>query len=331
MATRILGPTGSTRRKRFLIVPLTLVALATFFVIAGAQANPPEQAGFFELDKNLINNEQTPSFLNSATPPVQTTLGSLGGNITAAATSFTVCQNNATNPAASVANPITIQVEAERMTVGAIANASGGGCSGTFKRTYSSITRGALGTSAASHGASGVSGYVTQLTFNTVAGDDWSQVFTAVQANGSPTPADPNPCSGPNWTGNSAAQACDWIHDEPNATVFTTGGSKDDLDVNVGTAPNITHNWMYTNSSVPDADDITDGYAVKYQGSAAGAHQFLYFGADRTAVNGAKDMGFWFFKSQVSLNPDGTFSGQHTLGDILLLGTFTNGGAATTI
>ena len=31
MATRILGPTGSRRRKRFLFVPLTLVALATFF------------------------------------------------------------------------------------------------------------------------------------------------------------------------------------------------------------------------------------------------------------------------------------------------------------
>src|SRR5690348_5456479 len=104
MAERILGPTGSTRRKRLLLVPLLLAAIAAFLVIAGAQATPPEQnpPGYFELDKNLINNEQTPSFLNSATPPVQTTLGSLGGNITAAATSFTVCQNNATNPAASV-------------------------------------------------------------------------------------------------------------------------------------------------------------------------------------------------------------------------------------
>src|SRR5690349_18523599 len=62
MAERILGPTGSTRRKRFLLVPLTLAALAAFFVIAGAQATPPEQnpPGYFELDKNLINNEQTP-------------------------------------------------------------------------------------------------------------------------------------------------------------------------------------------------------------------------------------------------------------------------------
>jgi hypothetical protein len=334
MATRVLGPTGSKRRRRFLLVPILLVALASLFVIVGAQASPPEQAGFFELDKNLINNEQTPSSVIGS-PPNQTAvaLGTLGGNINSSVTSFTVCQAVATNPTPL---PITIQVDAERMTVGAITNATGGGCSGAFKRTYSSVTRGAdvpagFTTDAASHGASGVSGFVTRLTFNTVAGDDWDQVKAAVDANGSPTATNPNPCSGPNWTGNTAAQACDFIHDDPGKSVFTTGGSKDDLDINTGTAPNITHNWMWTDSSVPDADDITDGYAIKYQAAAAGSHQFLYFGADRVAVNGSKDMGFWFFKSPVSQNPDGTFSGQHTVGDILLLSTFTGGGATTTI
>ena len=34
MATRILGPTGSRRRRRFLIVPILLVGLTAFFVIA---------------------------------------------------------------------------------------------------------------------------------------------------------------------------------------------------------------------------------------------------------------------------------------------------------
>jgi len=323
MATRVLGPTGSRRRRRFLLVPLLVAALAALFVIVGAQATPPQTAGFFELDKNLINNEQTPSF---GTAPNLTTLGSLGGNINASTTSFTVCQNVSANPT----TPITIQVEAERMTVTSIANASGGGCSGAFKRTYS-VTRGVGGTTAASHGASGVQGYVTQVTFNTVTGDDWNQVFSAVTANGHPDADTPNPCSGANWSGNAAAVACDFIADPPGKSVFTTGGSKDDLDINVGTAPNITHNWMWTDSSVPDSDDITDGYAIKYQAAAAGSHQFLYFGADRTAVNGAKDMGFWFFKSPVSQNPDGTFSGKHTVGDLLLLGTFTNGGATTTI
>src|SRR6266511_607012 len=316
MAEKVVGSAGSRRRRWLFGWSLVLALAAAVFLIAGAQANPPEQSGFFELDKNAENNVST------------VFLGSLGGNINASQTSFTVCQASNTNPSPL---PITIQVDAEQMTVGAIANASGGGCTGAFKRTYSSVTRGVNGTTAASHGASGVSGYVTQIISQTKAGDDWDQVYAAVLANGSPSDTNPNPCSGPAWTGGADITDCDWIHDPDGKSVFTTGGSKDDLDINTGTAPNITHNWMWTDSSVPDADDITDAFAAKYQGPNAGDHQFLFFGADRTAVNGAKDMGFWFFKSPVSLNPDGTFNGQHTIGDILLLGTFTQGGAATSI
>jgi len=306
MATRILGPTGSRRRRRFLLVPILLVALAATFAIVGAQASPPEQTGLFELDKNAHNDVTT------------TLLGNLGNNINATQTSFIVCQASATNPSPL---PITIQVDAERMTVGAIASASGGGCSGAFKRTYSSVTRHVGGTTADAHGASGVSGLVTRVVTGTVAGDDWDQVFAAVSANGHPSDADPNPCSGANWSGGSAITACDYIHDNPNESIFTQGGSKDDLDI---------PNWRQTDGSVPDADDITDGFVAKYVDPVS-SHEFLYFGGDRTAVNGAKDMGFWFFKSPVSTNPDGTFSGVHTFGDILLLGTFTNGGAATNI
>jgi len=305
MATRIMGPSGSRRRRRFLFVPVLVVVLAAFFVIAGAQAVPPEQAGLLELDKNAQNNVST------------TLLGSLGGNINSTTTSFIVCQASSTNPS----TPLTIQVDAEQMTVGAIATANGGGCQGLFKRTYSSVTRGVNGTTAASHGASGVSGLVTQVVSSSVAGDDWDQVFAAVQANGHPGPGEPNPCSGAAWTGGSAITACDYIHDNPNESIFTQGGSKDDLDI---------PNWRHDDGSVPDADDITDGFVAKYLDPVSG-HSLLYFGGDRTAVNGAKDMGFWFFKSPVSLNADGTFSGVHTVGDILLLGTFTNGGATTSI
>ena len=39
--------------------------------------------------------------------------------------------------------------------------------------------------------------------------------------------------------------------------------------------------------------------------------QILYFGADRFAQNGSADFGFWFFRSEVSTNADGTFSGVH--------------------
>jgi hypothetical protein len=315
MATRILGPTGSRRRRRFLFVPVLVVALVAFFVIAGAQANPPEQSGNFELDKNVINDEST------------TFLGQLGGNINATVTSFTVCQAISTNPGPL---PITIQIDAEQMTVGAIAAAGGGGCSGAFKRTYSSVTRGVNLTTAASHGASGVSGRVTQIVTGSVPGDDWDQVFAAVAANGHPSEDNPNPCSGAAWTGSSAITACDHVNDPDGDSIFIGGGSKDDLDINEGTPPNLTPNWEHTDGSVPDADDITNGYAAKYDDPDDG-HEYLFFGADRVAVNGAKDMGFWFFKSPVSLNDDGTFSGQHTVGDILLLGTFTQGGAASNI
>jgi hypothetical protein len=315
MTQRILGPEGSQRRRRFLWVPILLAACGAMFVIVGAQASPPEQAGFFELDKNVQNNLST------------TLLGSLGGNISASATSFTVCQTSSTLPS----TPITIQVEAEQMTVGSIVAANGGGCTGATKTTYSSVSRGANSTTAAAHGASGVSGYVTRIVTGAVTGDDWNQVFDAVTANGNPSSTVQNPCHGANWTGNSNARACAFIADPNGTSIFTTGGSKDDLNINDTSTTPITHNWMWTDGSVPDADDISDGYAIKYQGPNVGDHEFLYFGADRVAVNGAKDFGFWFFKSPVSENADGTFTGVHTVGDILLLGTFTNGGAATTI
>src|SRR5207247_5900216 len=48
MATRVLGPTGSKRRKRFLLVPILLVACAALFMVAGAQA--VHNTKFFQLD-----------------------------------------------------------------------------------------------------------------------------------------------------------------------------------------------------------------------------------------------------------------------------------------
>ena len=50
MATRILGPTDSRRRRRFLLVPLLAVGLAALFLTAGAQA--VHEIGVFQLDGN---------------------------------------------------------------------------------------------------------------------------------------------------------------------------------------------------------------------------------------------------------------------------------------
>jgi hypothetical protein len=58
MATRILGPTGSRRRSRFLIAPILLVACAALFWIGGASA--VHDSGVFELDGNATNAAATP-------------------------------------------------------------------------------------------------------------------------------------------------------------------------------------------------------------------------------------------------------------------------------
>ncbi|WP_133272396.1 hypothetical protein [Hymenobacter radiodurans] len=57
----------------------------------------------------------------------------------------------------------------------------------------------------------------------------------------------------------------------------------------------------------------------------------LYFFADRYAVNGDAAIGFWLFKSNVSLGSGGKFNGTHTVGDLLLISNFTNGGGAAEI
>jgi len=60
MTERILGPTGSTRRRRFLWVPMLLIACTALFVIASAQGVPGGQ-NVFELDASLdLSNGSAP-------------------------------------------------------------------------------------------------------------------------------------------------------------------------------------------------------------------------------------------------------------------------------
>jgi hypothetical protein len=54
MAERILGPTDSRRRRRFLLVPMLMVALAALFLVAGAQA--VHDLDLFELDRNAVDD-----------------------------------------------------------------------------------------------------------------------------------------------------------------------------------------------------------------------------------------------------------------------------------
>ncbi|WP_170245227.1 Ig-like domain-containing protein [Gelidibacter salicanalis] len=94
-----------------------------------------------------------------------------------------------------------------------------------------------------------------------------------------------------------------------NDTQFTQGSQDPDYIADWG--------WEFGNTN--DKGDISNA-------GAALIGETLYFFSDRTAINGDASIGFWFFQNRVSRNPDGTFSGTHTVGDILVLSNFTNGG-----
>jgi hypothetical protein len=56
MATRILGPTGSKRRRRFLLAPILMVAAAALYLTVGAQA--VHDTGKFQLDGDASSSTQ---------------------------------------------------------------------------------------------------------------------------------------------------------------------------------------------------------------------------------------------------------------------------------
>ena len=278
-----------------------LFSVLMLAMIAVPSALAVHDDGLFELDKNASDD------LNV------TVFGTLAANVSSTATQLKVCRTAATNPAAGE----KLMIDAEQFSVTPVAGSFGGSCSGT--KVLYNVTRGA--------GATAHSGGASISLLSTVAADDtddWDSIYSAIQGGD-------DDCS------DLGAVACSFVADPQfptDTSIFTTGGSKDDLEIqgNPGTG------WKWTTGSVPDADEILNAYAAKYV-KAADSHQILYFGADRYATNGSKDFGFWFFHKPVGTNADGTFSGSHTLpdpdtgarGDILILGTFTQGGAASNV
>jgi len=142
-------------------------------------------------------------------------------------------------------------------------------------------------------------------------GEDWDLVCPDVHASGA---AD---C-----LGGTIADTSRFIDDFPpaNATIFTGGGSKDDLAIQTGP-------WLWKNGQVPDKDNLLHAYAARYD-------DHLYFGADRSAANGDAALGVWFFQSAVGPDMSGSgtqpFIGEHINGDILVLTDFTGGGGNVT-
>jgi hypothetical protein len=122
-----------------------------------------------------------------------------------------------------------------------------------------------------------------------------------------------------NCDGGTAAAKTGVIVDGTNKSIFTGGGSKDNINI---------PSWKWKDGSTPPKDDLINGYAAKFVGATGDT--ILAFGAERSSNNGTAFIGVWFFKSEVSLNADFTFNGVHSIGDILVLNTFTQGGSFAT-
>lgn len=124
----------------------------------------------------------------------------------------------------------------------------------------------------------------------------------------------------------------DWdlIYNGTSSPTFSTGVITDAPSTNdnyftVGTKDlDDVSSWRHTLGSTPDKDDILHAGAAQYGTQ-------LYFFGDRYAVSGTAQIGFWFFKNDVQPLPGGVFSANHTIGDLLILSNFTNGGSVSTI
>lgn len=118
------------------------------------------------------------------------------------------------------------------------------------------------------------------------------------------------------------------IKPDPAPLSIFDGGRKDIQDIT---------DWSGKDGSVPDKNDITNGYAAGYlcpagkEPECAEGDLIVYFGSDRVSNNGDAFMGFWFFKNLVEFDPaTGEFSCSnpdangdcHREGDTLVLANF---------
>jgi hypothetical protein len=119
-------------------------------------------------------------------------------------------------------------------------------------------------------------------------------------------------------------------------SIFTGGGSKDDLDLSGSLAG--AGGWKYKQGAVPDKDDITNAYSAAYSVPRTDGQPndlVIYAGADRFDNSGDAFIGFWFFQNKIGLSAGvtgaGAFTGLHRKGDVLVLANFTGGGTNVNI
>ena len=109
--------------------------------------------------------------------------------------------------------------------------------------------------------------------------------------------------------------------DSDTDKTFTGGSTKDDI--------NIT-SWLWKSAKASQAkNDITNAFAAAYINDDN--ETIAYFGLNKWEADGNNFVGFWFLKQQVGPTgsgnaPGSPFSGAHSVGDILVLASYTNGG-----
>jgi uncharacterized repeat protein (TIGR01451 family) len=181
------------------------------------------------------------------------------------------------------------------------------------------------------------------LPAKTPAPDDWANIYRSLGGTGAGSSLTPPTKASDGVGAFDSAVARSFVSD-PAATdnsFFTGGGSKDTNDIN---------QWLHTTNDVsPDKNDLTDAYAAGYI-DPANNHGYVYFGSDRFDTSGSAQMGFWFFKNEVDVGPNGTFTtsggglATHvagtvnftthkvvTAGDFLVLTDFTQGGTVPSV
>ena len=316
-----LRPSGPRAKRRWALLAVVVLTFTTGIVGAVLAAMP--SPALFELDKDATNDNKS-----DAVGYLNTTIAAsaAGGSV-----QMNVCQilaygtaPNVINYAAPVAGE-TVLLRDERMTLTNNQSGNfGGNCAGT-KQIYT-VTRAAG--SPQQKGGDNVTARISVLrTPNAagVAGPDWNQIRAAVAAD--PT----TKCT------TLSLVECAFIEDGIGPSIFIGGNTKDHIDF---------PSWSHTTGGSPDKGEILNAYAAKAiapVGNSEAGDQIIYFGMDRWAVDGSTDIGFWFLKNAVVACPDtnaveacanvpaGSFAGQHAVGDILVLGTFTQGGATSQI
>src|SRR5262245_47887726 len=157
---------------------------------------------------------------------------------------------------------------------------------------------------------------------STTTSHDWDQVFADA---GSPTAV---PGSGTFTNGpTSLALGGTFVNDPVNSNSDNTFGPG---SANSGGI----QSWSWkTAAATPSKNDIENVFAASYLDtdptSPTFGHFFLYAGMDRFDNTGSSSAGFWFLQNPIATNPNGTFSGMHAPGDLLVGVDFNNGGTAT--